>query len=141
MSNFEPVTFLNQPFAVSSASVYWLSLTNPVVLPFTLHRFFWVYGVPDGQQRGAHAHRQTTEVLRVHRGQVRVVTQHLDGTIGQFILTRSDEGLVIPPFVWKSIEFQKDALLEVFTSAHYDEADYIEWDEFCQLGAESPVFH
>jgi mannose-6-phosphate isomerase-like protein (cupin superfamily) len=122
-----------EPFNVYKASVHRLLLSNPITLPFTLRRIFWVNDVPDGQHRGTHAHRQTFEVLRVHRGRAIVHTQYLDGTTRQFTLTHANEGLLIPPYVWKSIEFQNDALLEVFTSAHYDEADYIEWEEFCRL--------
>ena len=43
-------------------------------LPFDPKRVFWIYGVPEGQQRGCHAHRTCAELVFAVNGSVKITT-------------------------------------------------------------------
>ena len=32
-------------------------------VPFAIERVFWIYDVPEGEERGAHSHRECAEVV------------------------------------------------------------------------------
>lgn len=100
-------------------------------LPFDVKRFFLVYGVPNEQVRGEHAHRELHQFLLCVHGSCQVTCD--DGqTRRQFVLNSPSLGLHVPPMVW-SIQHKHtpDAVLIVFASAGYDAADYIrDYDEF-----------
>jgi len=100
-------------------------------LPFDVKRFFLVYGVPNEEVRGEHAHRELHQFLLCVHGSCHVTAD--DGrTRRQFVLNSPSLGLHIPPMVW-SIQHKHtpDAVLVVFASAGYDAGDYIhDYDEF-----------
>lgn len=95
------------------------------VLPFVPRRVFYQYGIPDGTQRGAHAHKECHHLLVALSGSFDVVTN--DGTTQRtHHLDRPDEGLYVPPGIWDSeVHFSKGALCFVLASEPYDEGDYL----------------
>ena len=92
-------------------------------VPFEVRRAFWIHGVPEGAERGAHAHKACHQFLVCLAGSVEVELQ--DGTgVRAVRLDRASVGLHIPPMIWASQSFGADSVLLVFASDPYDEADY-----------------
>lgn len=94
-------------------------------IPFTIKRFFLVYGVPSRDVRGEHAHRELHQFLVCVNGSCRVLAD--DGHSRQeFTLDDPSLGIHIPPLVW-SVQYKhsKDAVLLAFASDRYDPEDYI----------------
>ena len=108
----------------------------PETLPFVARRFFALYGIPAGEARGTHAHRECEQFLVCLRGSVTALVD--DGrTQREVVLDRPDLGLYMPALTWGTqSRYSDDALLVVFASHEYDAADYIEdYDEFLTLAA------
>jgi dTDP-4-dehydrorhamnose 3,5-epimerase-like enzyme len=108
-------------------------------VPFAVKRYFMVFDVPSKETRGEHAHRTCHQFLICVRGSCAVVAD--DGTHRQeFLLDSPDVGIYLPPMVWGiQYKYSADAVLLVYASHYYDNADYIrKYSEFCQLaGAEA----
>lgn len=105
-------------------------------VPFSVKRVFYVYDVPGGATRGAHAHRSCTEVIIPLAGAFDV---HLsDGvTTRVYRMNSASRGLLVPPGLWLSIHnYTTGALQLVLCSDLYEEEDYIrDYDEFLQYAA------
>ncbi len=103
-------------------------------IPFAIKRYFMVFDVPSKETRGEHAHRTCHQFLICVRGSCAVVAD--DGTQRQeFLLDRPDVGVHLPPMVWGiQYKYSADAVLLVYASHYYDNADYIRnYSEFRQL--------
>lgn len=103
-------------------------------IPFAVRRYFMVFDVPSIETRGEHAHRECHQFLICVRGSCAVVAD--DGTYRQeFLLDQPDVGIHLPPMVWGiQYKYSADAVLLVFASHYYDNADYIrDYSEFRQL--------
>lgn len=103
-------------------------------ISFPVKRVFYIGGVPKGDGRGFHAHRQNVIALFCISG---TITIRLDNGFekADVFLNEPNKGLLIDRKVWHSMEnFQKDTILLVFASIHYDESDYIrKYDEFTEI--------
>ena len=94
-------------------------------IPFDIKRVFYLYDVPTGEDRGAHAHRDLHQFLICLSGSFDVA---LDDGFNESIvhLNRPWRGLHIPPMIWASeINFDPGSVCLVLASDYYDEADYI----------------
>jgi hypothetical protein len=103
-------------------------------VPFSVRRVFAIYGVPVGQERGAHAHRRTHQFVIMLSGSCAVDFD--DGTnIGTEFLSTPTQALHVPPLVWiKLRDFSSTSICLVLASELYDAADYIrELGEFKRL--------
>lgn len=94
-------------------------------LPFVPQRFFIVYDVPSRDVRGEHAHRANEQFLVCIKGSVRAIID--DGTARrEFLLDSPATGVYMPAMTWGTqYAYSSDAVLAVFASLPYDEADYI----------------
>jgi len=94
-------------------------------IPFAIKRIFYIYDVPGGAERGAHAHRRLQQFVIAMSGSFDVVLD--DGTRQQrFHLNRSYYGLYIAPMTWGYLDnFSTGSVALVLASEHYDETDYI----------------
>lgn len=94
-------------------------------IPFVPKRYFLVYGVPTAEIRGEHAHFECHQFLIATNGSVHVVAD--DGHHREeFVLERPNQGLYLPPMTWGiQYKYSADAVLLVFASHYYDNADYI----------------
>ena len=102
--------------------------------PVQIKRLFWLYGVPEGEGRAAHAHKEQIQLIIPVAGHFTVVVD--DGREKEsFLLDQPDMGLLIYPPVWISLEkFSKDAVCLVVCPEIYDESDYMrEYDEFLEF--------
>ena len=68
-------------------------------LPFEIARIFYLYDIPGGEARGAHAHRECHQFLGAASGSFEVVLD--DGYNKRTVtLNRPYFGLHIPPGIW-----------------------------------------
>jgi uncharacterized RmlC-like cupin family protein len=101
------------------------SINNNIDLPFATKRIFYLYDIPGGESRGAHAHKECHQFLVAASGAFEILLD--DGrTKRQVLLNRPDIGLHIPPGIWASeINFSSGSICLVLASHTYDENDYI----------------
>lgn len=94
-------------------------------VPFEIRRVFYIYDIPGGEQRGAHAHKTCHQFIIAASGSFEVVVD--DGTNQRTILlNRPFYGLHVPPGIWCHEQgFSSGSVCLVLTSALYDEDDYI----------------
>ena len=104
------------------------------LVPFDIKRVFYIYDIPGGESRGAHAHRYCNQLIIAASGSFEVVTD--DGTEQKtYLLNRPYQGLYVPPGVWShERSFSSGSVCLVITSDFFDERDYIrnyrEWREY-----------
>ena len=107
------------------------SINNSFEIPFAVKRIFYLYDIPGGESRGAHAHKECHQFLVAASGSFEVLLD--DGiTKRQVLLNRPDLGLHIPPGIWASeINFSSGSICLVLASHEYNEGDYLRnYNEF-----------
>lgn len=94
-------------------------------IPFSIKRVYYLYDVPGGSDRGAHAHKTLHQFVVAMSGSFNIVLD--DGKEKKsFHLNRSYYGLYICPMMWRSLEnFSSGAVCMVLASHKYEEADYV----------------
>lgn len=100
-------------------------------VPFEIKRVFYLYDIPTGADRGAHAHIQLHQFLICLSGSFDVALD--DGLQKRIVhLNRPWHGLHIPPMIWAAeINFDPGSVCLVFASDKYEEIDYIrDYDQF-----------
>lgn len=103
-------------------------------IPFEVKRAYWIYGVPEGKERGKHANRVTYQYLVAVRGCVRISLENKEGK-QTYVLDAPDKGLLIPPLTWNELlYFSEDAVLLVLSSQPYQPDMYIDsYEEFLRI--------
>ena len=100
-------------------------------VPFEIKRIFYLYDVPGGESRGAHAHYKDNQFLIAASGAFEVF---VDDGVNQkvFTLNRPYYGLLVPPGIWAAEqEFSSGSVCLVLTDNTYVAEDYIrEYDEY-----------
>jgi hypothetical protein len=98
---------------------------NNIEVPFDIKRVFYLYDIPGGEGRGAHAHYKCHQFLIAVSGSFEVLLN--DGRTQRLVqLNRPYYGLHIPPLIWASeVNFSSGSICLVLTSELYDEKDYI----------------
>jgi len=98
---------------------------NSAEIPFDIKRIFYLYDVPGGESRGAHAHKECHQFLIAAGGSFEVLLD--DGKSQKVIqLNRPYTGLHIPPMIWASeINFSSGSICLSLASHLYNENDYI----------------
>ena len=107
------------------------SIQNSIEIPFDIKRIFYLYDIPGGKNRGAHAHIECHQFLIAGSGSFDVLLD--DGKSKKIVtLNQPYVGLHIPPGIWASeINFSSGSICLVLASHKYDEKDYIrEYGEF-----------
>jgi hypothetical protein len=94
-------------------------------VPFEIQRVFFLYDVPGGEERGAHAHKALHLFIVSVMGAFDVVMD--DGIETKRVrLDRAYFGLHIPPMIWANEEnFSSGGICLVLASLPYDANDYI----------------
>lgn len=94
-------------------------------IPFVVKRLFYLYDIPGGESRGAHAHKTCHQLLIAASGAFEILLD--DGKVQrQVMVNRPYQGLHIPPGIWASeINFSSGSICLVLTSHTFDENDYI----------------
>jgi len=94
-------------------------------IPFDIKRVFYLYDIPGGEDRGAHAHKACHQLLIAASGSFDI--ELFDGQNKRTVtLSRPNYGLHIPPGIWAAEKsFSSGAICVVIASLLYDELDYI----------------
>ena len=104
---------------------------NGQTLPFDVKRVYYLYDVPGGESRGAHAHRELEQLIVAASGSFTVTLD--DGKCKRSIfLNRPYQGLYVKPGLWRDlIDFSSGAVAMVLASDIYKIEDYIrDYNEF-----------
>jgi len=98
---------------------------NDINLPFSIERVFYIYDIPGGEDRGAHAHKACHQFIIAASGSFEIELD--DGTNKRtVILNRPYYGLHIPPGIWAAEKaFSSGAICLVLASDKFSEEDYI----------------
>lgn len=100
-------------------------------IPFEIKRVYWIYDVPGGKDRGAHAYKENEEFIVALSGSFDIELD--DGSNKQtFSLNRSYFGVYVPKGMWRTMKnFSTNSLALVLSSTKYDKDDYImDYEEF-----------
>ena len=106
-------------------------VVNEETIPFDVKRFYYLYDVPGGEGRGAHAHKDLSQLIVAVSGSFTVTLD--DGLVKRsFTLNRPYQGLYIVPGIWRTLDdFSSGSVCLVFASEKYDKDDYIrDYNEF-----------
>lgn len=106
---------------------------NKITVPFDVKRVYYLYDVPGGESRGAHAHRELNQLIIAASGSFRVTLD--DGNVKRsFVLNRPYQGLLVKPGIWRDLDdFSSGAVCMVLASEIYQEEDYIRnYNEFLE---------
>lgn len=104
---------------------------NNKTVPFGVKRVYYLYDIPGGEERGAHAHKQLHQLIVAASGSFNVTLD--DGNVKRtFTLNRPYQGLLVVPGIWRILEdFSSGAVCLVLASEIYQTEDYIrEYEEF-----------
>lgn len=107
---------------------------NGVTLPFDVKRVYYLYDVPGGESRGAHAHKELEQLIIAASGSFTVTLD--DGTRKRsFFLNRPYQGLYVKPGLWRDLgDFSSGAVCMVLASEVYKKEDYIrDYEEFLEF--------
>lgn len=105
-----------------------------VDVPFDVKRCYYLYDVPGGESRGAHAHRKLYQLIVAVSGSFSVTLD--DGRVRRtFTLNRPYQGLLVVPGIWRTLDdFSSGSVCLVLASEPYDPQDYIrDYEEFKKL--------
>ena len=106
--------------------------TNGILMPiefdstlqFKPKRTFFVYGVPNEDIRGKHAHYKTKQILTCLSGKLTAIVK--DGTSKMEYILNTGDSIYIPNLIWdEQIYHSKDTVLFSLCSTHYNTSDYI----------------
>jgi WxcM-like, C-terminal len=106
-------------------------VTNMVSIPFAVKRIYYLYDMPGGETRGAHAHRRLEQLVVAASGSFDITIN--DGINKKTVsLSRPYMGLHLRPGMWRDLgNFSSGAICLVLASEKYDETDYIrEYEDF-----------
>lgn len=106
-------------------------VANDENIPFSIKRVFYIYDIPGGEARGAHAHKECHQFLIAASGSFEIELD--DGVTKKTVsLNLPYFGLHIPPGIWASEKgFSSGAICLVLASHQYNEMDYIRnYEEF-----------
>ena len=119
-------------FMYEEGNLTWVE--RNVNVPFDLQRVFYLYDIPSGEARGAHAHKECHQFLIAASGAFEVV---LDDGVNKrtVMLNRPFNGLHIPPGIWAAEQgFSSGSVCLVLASEPYCADDYIRnYDDFVEF--------
>lgn len=94
-------------------------------IPFEVKRVYYLYDVPGGESRGAHAHKELSQLIIAASGSFTVTLD--DGNVKRtFLLNRPYQGLYVKPGIWRDLDdFSSGSVCLVLASHPYNETDYI----------------
>lgn len=107
---------------------------NEVTVPFEVKRVYYIYDIPGGESRGAHAHKELSQFIVAASGSFCVTLD--DGNVKRsFILNRPYQGLYVKPGIWRELDdFSSGSVCMVLASEIYQKEDYIsDYEEFIEF--------
>lgn len=110
---------------------------NGRVIDFDIKRVFYIYDIPGGVTRGAHAHKTLCELIVAATGSFEV--RVFDGEREKvFLLNHPSKALYLPCGVWEELRnFSSGSIALVLASTPYTPEDYFrDFDEFLKYRKE-----
>lgn len=107
---------------------------NNQTVPFEVKRTYYLYDIPGGEERGAHAHKELRQLIIAVSGSFDVVLN--DGNVKRtFTLNRPYQGLLVVPGIWRELNnFSSGSVCLVLASMPYEVEDYIrDYEEFLEF--------
>ncbi len=103
-------------------------------IPFEIKRIYYISKVPNGVERGFHAHKQLRQLLFCPYGRIRLTLENEDGR-DAIELSDPSIGVLIEKPTWREMTWlQSDSVLCVAASDFYSTDDYIrDYNEFITL--------
>ncbi len=104
---------------------------NNSSVSFGIRRIYYLYDIPGGEERGAHAHKALYQLIVAASGSFTVTLD--DGNVKRMIiLNRPYQGLFVVPGIWRTLDdFSSGSVCMVLASEVYDAEDYIRsYEEF-----------
>ena len=96
-----------------------------VDIPFEIKRIYYITGVPEGERRGFHAHKELKQLLFCPYGRIQLSLENRWGK-QEIELSDPNVGVLIEDVTWREMVWlQKDSVLCVAASDYYSEDDYI----------------
>ena len=111
-----------------------LSVLEGSVFPFDVRRIFYMYGVPEGAERGGHAHVYEQQCLITLAGSFALDVS--DGTRSEtYVLDDPGRALHVPAMMWVRLHrFAPHTVVLVICDTLYDPLHVVsDWDEFRRL--------
>lgn len=107
--------------------------TNEII-PFDINRVYYLYDIPGGESRGAHAHKQLQQLIIAASGSFDITLDDRT-TKRTFQLSKPYHGLYMPSGLWRDLNnFSSGAICLVLASHKYDVNDYIyDYSEFLKF--------
>ena len=109
-------------------------LEGKINIPFDIARVFYIYDIPGGESRGAHAHKECHQFFISASGSFDIFVD--DGVNKKIVtLNRPYYGFHVPPMIWAyELNFSSGSVCLVLTSMKYNPADYIrDYDKFLKI--------
>lgn len=107
---------------------------NEGIIPFKIKRLYYLYDVPGGESRGAHAHKKLEQLVIAASGSFDITLD--DGSTRRtFQLSKPYYGLYMPSGLWRELNnFSSGAICLVLASKNFDADDYIrDYNNFKKL--------
>lgn len=107
---------------------------NGTTLPFDVKRVYYLYDIPGGEERGAHAHKDLSQLIIAASGSFTVTLD--DGKCKRsFFLNCPYVGLYVKSGMWRDLrDFSSGAVAMVLASDVYLKEDYIrDYQEFLKF--------
>lgn len=94
-------------------------------IPFPIERVFWIYDVPEGEERGAHSHNECAEVVVPVCGSFDMTLD--DGAVQATVhLDSPHTGILVPAGVWCRLSgFAPGTVCVVLASHPFNAAGYV----------------
>jgi dTDP-4-dehydrorhamnose 3,5-epimerase-like enzyme len=107
---------------------------NESQIPFSIARAYWIYDVPGGEVRGAHAYHTLKEFIVALSGSFDIVLHDGKEEL-RYTLNRSYFGLFVPKMYWRKMEnFSTNSLALIVADQPYSEEEYIrDFNAFTKL--------
>ena len=136
--NLAAVRWISIPHANDDRGT--LTAIEGSTLPFEIKRVFYMHGVPGGRERGAHAHRDTQQVVVAASGSFRIDVS--DGAEARtFVLDDPNRGLYLPAMAWLRLYgFAPGTVALVLCDREYVPEHVVRsWEDYRALLRESPL--
>jgi len=94
-------------------------------IPFDIKRIYYLYDVPEGAERGGHAHYNLQQFILPLSGSFDILLD--DGLDWKRIRMDScNKGILLPTMIWRElVNFEKNTVCLVLASEYFTEQDYI----------------
>ncbi|MDX1950167.1 MAG: FdtA/QdtA family cupin domain-containing protein [Rickettsiales bacterium] len=111
-----------------------ISFLEEKEIGFSVKRVYYIYDVPSGEYRGAHAHKELTQFFISLSGSFNLKLDDGLGNIFNFNLKYPYEGVFVPKGYWRELtDFTSGCTCLVLASQPYYENDYIrDYKQFCE---------